>query len=199
MIIIDGQKTDLEVNNFNNLEDLLVRVMENQNLGERIVTDVMVNDESFSEIYPHQAEDLDTSDLEKVEIRTTDTTSMAVNITQELHKVITLMSQGGSQVATLFRNEENTQALEIYQDLLTVVRDFMNTVTILRDELQFNDHHKLRQGMEKLSELFSEMLELQEQQSWKLLADLLEYEFLPLVQEWSQVVTEIRNELQPNV
>ena len=196
MIIIDGQQTDFNVSNFNNLEDLLVKVIKDRDLGERVVTDVLVNEESFSEIYPHQAEDVDTSDIEKVEIRTMDSITMAMNITRELYKVVTLMSKGGSEVAELFRQGEETRALEMYQDLLSVVRDFMNTVTVLKQDYQLTSQEDLDKGIEKLSELFSEMIEVQEKNDWNLLADLLEYEFLPLVDTWKKIVSELRAEVR---
>lgn len=196
MIIIDGQQTDFNVSNFNNLEDLLVKVIKDRDLSERVVTDVLVNEESFSEIYPHQAEDVDTSDIEKVEIRTMDSITMAMNITRELYKVVTLMSKGGSEVAELFRQGEETRALEMYQDLLSVVRDFMNTVTVLKQDYQLTSQEDLDKGIEKLSELFSEMIEVQEKNDWNLLADLLEYEFLPLVDTWKKIVSELRAEVR---
>ena len=196
MIIIDGQQTDFNVSNFNNLEDLLVKVIKDRDLSERVVTDVLVNEESFSEIYPHQAEDVDTSDIEKVEIRTMDSITMAMNITRELYKVVTLMSRGGSEVAELFRSGEETRALEMYQDLVSVVRDFMNTVTVLKQDYQLTSQEDLDKGIEKLSELFSEMIEVQEKNDWNLLADLLEYEFLPLVDTWKKIVSELRAEVR---
>ncbi len=196
MIIIDGQQTDFNVNNFNNLEDLLVKVMEGKNLEQRIVTDVLVNEKSLSEIYPHQAEDVDISDIEKVEIKTMDSISMAMNITRELYKVVTLMNKGGSEVAELFRKGEEAQSLEMYQDLLSVVRDFMNTVTVLKQDFQLTSQEELRQGIEKLSEIFSEMIKVQERNDWSLLADLLEYEFLPLVDTWKKIVSNIRTEVR---
>ena len=103
MIVIDGQNSGLSLNNFGNLEELLVKVMSEGTLENRIVTDVLVNEESFSEIYPHQAEDIETSDIEKVEIISMPVEDMAVNMTNELHKVIKLMGHGGKHVADLFR------------------------------------------------------------------------------------------------
>ena len=47
MIIIDGRASEMRVQNFANLEDLLLGVMEDK-LDNRVVTDVLVNDESFS-------------------------------------------------------------------------------------------------------------------------------------------------------
>ncbi|WP_457570489.1 hypothetical protein [Desulfovulcanus sp.] len=196
MIIIDGQKSDLSVKNFDNLEDLLVKVLEDEQMNERVVTDVLVNDEAFSEIYPHQAEDVAAEEIEKVEIKTVPISEMAVNITRELYKVINLMSKGARQVADLFRQADDMEALDIYQDLLEVTRDFLGMIGILRSEFRLENIPLLENSLNKLSELFSEMVEVQENEDWILLSDLLEYEFLPLVEEWKKIVAYIREEIK---
>ena len=195
MIIIDGQKSDLSVKNFDNLEDLLVKVMEDEQMNERIVTDVLVNDESFSEIYPHQAEDVAAQEIEKVEIKTVPIREMAVNITRELYKVINLMSKGSRQIADLFRQADDMEALDMYQDLLEVTKDFLGMIGILRSEFNLQDIPGLESSLKKLSELFSEMVDVQENEDWILLSDLLEYEFLPLVEEWKKIVAFIQDEI----
>lgn len=196
MIVIDGKTTDLSVNNFTNLEDLLINVMEADTMNQRIVTDILVDDQAFSEIYPHQSEDIETSDVNKVEIKTMDTTDMAINITRELYKVISLMSKGGSQVAEYFRQADDAEALDMYQDLLEVTRDFMGMVNVLKNEFRLKDSRRMDKAVERLSELFTEMIEVQENEDWVLLSDLLEYEFLPLVENWKKIVAEIREELR---
>lgn len=196
MIVIDGKNTELSVNNFTNLEDLLTNVMADREMNQRIVTDVLVDEEAFSEIYPHQAEDMETDDINKVEIRTMDTTDMAVNITRELYKVITLMSKGGTQVAEYFRQADDAEALDMYQDLLEVTRDFMGMISLLRDEFRLSRNPELEKAVERISELFTEMIEVQENEDWVLLSDLIEYEFLPLVESWKKIVANIREQLK---
>ena len=154
MIIIDGQRSDLSVKSFDNLEDLLVKVMEDEQMNERIVTDVLVNDESFSEIYPHQAEDVAAQEIEKVEIKTVPIREMAVNITRELYKVINLMNKGSRQIADLFRQADDMEALDMYQDLLEVTRDFLGMIGILRIEFKLQDIPGLESSLNKLSEPF---------------------------------------------
>ena len=53
MITIDGANTNLRIENFANLEEILVRASSDSRLDNRIVTDVLLNDEVFSELYPH--------------------------------------------------------------------------------------------------------------------------------------------------
>ena len=199
MIIIDGQRSDLSVKSFDNLEDLLVKVMEDEQMNERIVTDVLVNDESFSEIYPHQAEDVAAQEIEKVEIKTVPIREMAVNITRELYKVINLMNKGSRQIADLFRQADDMEALDMYQDLLEVTRDFLGMIGILRSEFNLQDIPGLESSLNKFSELFSEMVDVQENEDWILLSDLLEYEFLPLVEEWKRIVAFIQDEIKLRV
>jgi len=196
MIVIDGKETGLEINNFANLEELLVKAVDDDYMRNRMVTDVYVNEESFSEIYPHQAEDIPTGEIKSVEIVSVPVPEMAVNITRELYKVVRLMSEGGRSVADLFRQADDAEALELYQDLLDVTRDFLGMIGVLRDEFSLRDSAAFSSSVEELTSLFSEMVEVTENEDWILLADLLEYEFLPAVDKWKKVIAHLREDIR---
>jgi len=196
MIMVDGRDTGLAVQSFENLEQLLVKVMEDKYLEGRIVTDVLVNKEPFSEIYPHQAEDVDASGIDSVEIVSVPTSEMAVNITRELYKVVTLMDRGARRVADLFRKANDNEALEVFQDLMDVTRDFMGMIGVLRGEFSLKHTPSFNQAASDISSLFSEMLEVLENEDWILLADLLEYEFIPAVDRWKKVVAQLREDIK---
>jgi hypothetical protein len=195
MIVIDGQRTSMELKSFTNLEEILIKVRDENLLRDRVVTDVIVNNERFSEIYPHQAEDLSTGEIDRVEVISVPIIDMAVNITLELDKVVRLMRAGGNQVAGLFRQADEAEALEVYQDLLDVIRDFLGMIGLLRSEFSLGQDTALEQAVEDLSSLFSEILEVQENEDWVLLADILEYEFTPLVERWRAIIDRIRQSL----
>jgi len=196
MIAVDGRETGLNTQDYENLEQILVKVMEEGHFEGRIVTDVLVNGEPFSEIYPHQAEDVEASDIESVEIVTVATAEMAVNITRELYKVITLMDHGARRVADLFRKADDGEALEVYQDLMDVTRDFLGMVGVLRDEFSLKRSRQFNEAADDLSSLFSEMLEVIEGEDWILLADLLEYEFTPAVERWKKIIAQLREDIK---
>lgn len=199
MIIVDGQRTPLEVHNFENLEQIIEKVMADTSMQSRIVTDVLVNNEAFSEIYPHQAEDMEASYIDRVEIISVHTSEMAQSITRELYKVVSLMATAGRQVADLFRQADDAQALELYSDLLEVNRDFMNMVGVLRNEFVADSAMDFDVSLGDLSSLFSEMIEIQENEDWILLADLLEYEYLPLVEKTKAIVAQLRESVKASV
>lgn len=196
MIVIDGTKTDLDIRSFENLEQVFDKVMEDGHLDDRIVTDVKVNNEPFSEIYPNQSEDIETSEIDSLEIVSASAVEMASAITLELYKVVNIMVSGGKQVAELFRQADDAEALELYQDLLDVIRDFLGMVGNLRDHFSIKQHDDFEKVVEDFSGLFTEMTEVLENEDWILLADLLEYEFLPSVEKWKNVISIIREDLR---
>ncbi len=195
MIVIDGRQSALEMGSFANLEEILVKVMEEETLADRIVTDVLVNDEAFSELYPHQAEDISTEEIQRVELRTASMDEMAGDITQELYKVIGIMSTGGKRVAGLFRQGDIAEALEVLQDLLEVTRHFLGTVGVLRDHFRQEDESQIKAVSLTLDNLLEEMSDVMANQDWILLADLMEYEFLPACGEWTAVLDSLGQDI----
>ncbi len=196
MIVIDGKQCEIGTQNLENLEQIFDKVLQDGHLEDRIVTDVMVNNEPFTEIYPHQSEDIEMSEIESVEIVTMATDDMAVEITLELYKVVNIMAEGGKQVAELFRQADDAEALDTYQDLLEVIRNFLRMVGVLRDEYSLKDHAEYDTNANELSEMFSEMSSVLENEDWILLADLLEYEFLPAVEKWKRVIKQLRDDIR---
>lgn len=192
MILIDGNKSDLAIQDFENLEQIITEVVDNGHISERIVTDVLLNSEPFSEIYPHQAEDIDSGEIEKLEIKTVPVQQMASDIVTELYKVIKLMASGGREVAALFRQADDAEALETYQDLLDVTRSFIIMIGVIKEEFSMQEHEAFKAATEELSSLFSEMTDVLSNEDWILLADLLEYEFLPAVSKWEKVIDQLR-------
>ena len=196
MITVDGRDTGLEIQSFENLEQILLEMRDGKHFDGRVIINVLVNKETFSEIYPHQAEDVESSDIESLDIVTMPTGEMAVSITRELYKVVALMDNGARRVAELFRKADDNEALEVYQDLIDVTRDFLGMVGVLRGEFNLKDTPSFTEATEELSGLFSEMLEVMENEDWILLADLLEYEFIPAVERWKKIVAQLREDIK---
>ena len=195
MIIVDGCKSEKAISNFANLEEVLLNVMQEAKMEDRVVTDVLVNDELFSEIYPHQAEDLSSSDIKSIEIRTVPASQMALDIYGEMHKVAQLMLNGARNVARLFREAKDGDALELLQDLLDVTRDFLNMVSVLRSRYLNGANAEFAEKTQNLSDLISEMSDVLANEDWVLMADLLEYELAPQCEDWELVSDHLHKEL----
>lgn len=195
MIIIDGQKSDRSIAKFANLEQILTDVMQDKSMENRIITDVLVNNEIFSEIYPHQAEDLSSDSISSLEIRSVPSSQMALDIAGEMGTVALMMESGGKNVARLFRENKESDALELLQDLLDVVRDFLAMVGDLRERYLGGSNEEFRTKTLELSDLLSEMTEILESEDWVLLSDLLDYEFAPQCEAWKTITKDLHKEL----
>lgn len=196
MIVVDGQRTEQKISNFSNLEELLASVMEDERMAGRVVTDVLVNNENFSEIYPHQAEDMSCDNISSIEVRSEPVSKMAVDMSGELEKVAKMMVAGARNVGKLFRESQDSDALELLQDLLDVTRDFMGMLGHLRDHYLGGADEEFVRRTEAFSNLITEMSEVLENEDWILLADLLEYEFTPLCEEWRIVGRNMHRQLE---
>lgn len=194
MIVIDDRKSEMQVSNFANLEEILVQVMQND-MDNRIVTDVLVNDEAFSELYPHQAEDIQSSEIQKLEVRTVAVEEMAADVTGELYKVINLMSDGAKRAASLFRKVEIGNGLEVIADVIDVTRHFLGTIAVLRCGFSIDRETELAPVVEGMSQLLDEMSEMLTEEDWFLLADLAEYEFLPACDKWNSVLENLAQDI----
>ncbi len=195
MIIIDGRQSDMHVNNFSNLEEILIKVMEAESMENRIVTDVLVNDEAFSEIYPHQAEDIESADIRRVEVRSVSMREMAADVATELYKVITLMTSGARRVAVLLRQADTLEGLEVLQDVIDVTRNFLGTVGLLRQQFSAAQDREIAPLTSALDANLQEMLDVMDNEDWILLADLVEYEFLPLCRDWNEVIANLETDI----
>ncbi len=196
MIIIDGRQSDVAITSFSNLEELIMTVTTDESMKDRFVTDVFVNDEQFSEVYPHQAEDIESSDLQKVEIVSVLNSQMALTITSELYKVIKIMQISGREISLKLREMDNC-ALELLTDTVEVTRNFMSMIAVLRTEFVDTVDLSFSANVEVISQLLAEINEVLESQDWYLLADLLEFEFLPACQAWESVLANLERSI-PN-
>lgn len=196
MIIVDGKEYGRKINEFENLEQLLKAIADDPVMKNRVITDVLINEENFSEIYPHQSEDMDCSDITKVEVRSREAGSMAVDVSGELEKVARIMEKSAKSIATLLREDKQTEALEMFQDLLDVTRDFMGLLAHLRDRYLGGADQEFIQKTEEFSSFISELTQVLENEDWILLADMLEYEFAPLCVSWQEAGRKIHEQLK---
>lgn len=194
MIIIDGRQSAAQIGNFTNLEDLLVKVVEEEVAFDHVVTDILVNKEAFSEIYPHHAEDIETDEIRSVEVRTISLTDLAAEMTKELYVVIKIMQDGSRKVAGFLRQGDVSEGLEVLQDLLDVTRNFIGTISALHQRFPLDSDSGLIRSSSHFDELLAEMCDVMSEQDWLLLADLLEYEFIPACEEWEQIVGDIASD-----
>lgn len=195
MIVIDGRESTLSLSNYDNLAEVLCTLLEEEGLEERIVTDVLVDDKAFSELYPHHAEDIEAASFERLELRTVSLEEMASDVAGELPKVIGILAQGALRVSSLLRQVEISEGLEVLQDIVGVTREMLGTIQVLRNQYSSGVNHDLEKLSNTLGDLLGEINEVLGNEDWMLLADILEYEYVPACEGWYGIISSLAEDI----
>lgn len=193
MIYINDEKSALEINQFSNLEEVIEAVNEACTGANQIITAVFLNGELFQELYPHQAEDIEIGEIQKVEFTAMDYTKMALEIVTELYKVTEQIRLGSMQASKSLRSGDDMDALITINNLSDVIRDFLNMVTCLKQDFSTPESSEFNTLTEKYSQLIDELTEAMANEDWILVADLLEFEIAPLCADWNNYLNSMRD------
>lgn len=195
MIIIDGTQSNLSISNYTNLEEALIHIANQEGMKERIVTDVIVNDQPFTEIYPHQAEDIIACSISSLELKTISAEQMSGDVLEELPKVVTILVMGSNKIAELLRSGETTEGLELLQDTVDVSRDFLAIIGLLiTSSKSVEVRQKLQDFTKTFSDLISEAIDTMGDEDWILTADLFEYELVPAIKTLDDIINKLSAE-----
>lgn len=195
MIVIDGRESSLSLSNCENLAEVLAKLMEEEGLEERIVTDVLVDDQAFSELYPYHAEDIDAGSFQRLELRTVSLEQMATDVADELPKVIDILASGARRVSSLLRQAEISEALEVLQDIVGVTREMLGTIQVLRNQYSSGVNRELADLSSKLGDLLGELNDVLANEDWLLLADILEYEYITACEGWRSIIRSLSDDI----
>ncbi len=192
MIYINGQKSALQINEFANLEEILIAGNELCNNANQIITNIYLNDEEFQELYPHQAEDIEIDEIQKLEIKSMDFVEMASQIVEELFKVTTSIRLAATQSSESLRRGDDMDALTTITNMTDVIRNFLSMLTCFQQDFSAPKTEEYLKLSETYSQLLEEVLESMENEDWILVADLLEFEIAPLCAEWDEYLKSLR-------
>lgn len=191
MIYINGQKSQLELNQFANFEEVIAATNKVCNDAEEIITEVHLNNELFQELYPHQAEDIEINEIQKVEVTSIKYVDMASQIVSELFKVTESIRLASTEASESLRRGDDADAFEIINNMTDVVRNFLNMISCFQSDFNAPVTDEYTALAEKYAQILVEVNEAMENQDWILVADLLEFEIAPLCADWDEYLTSL--------
>jgi len=201
-ISLDRKSIELEGTPVSNLEEILRRVMSEHMQPGKVITAVKLNGTGYSEKNPHDAADVPMKDIETLEIDTMSAEEMARHFFRNGGKYLDLLIRGAEKISELFRIADETEANEHYSEYLENLRLFLQMVAESRGALHLNfssipfQKATVEDGVQKLSGVMDQMLKIQENEDWVMLADLLEYELIPLLKEWNEILAVLQDKLK---
>ena len=199
-ISLDRKSIEFEGPQGSNLEEILMRVMSEHVQPGNVITAVKLNGTGYSEKNPHGAADVPLKDIKTLEIDTMSAEEMARHFFNNGGKHLDLLIRGAEKISELFRIADETEANEHYVEYLENLRLFVQMVAESKEALHLNlsaipfQKATVEDEVQKLSNMMDQMLKVQENEDWVMLADLLEYELIPLLKGWDQVFALLREQ-----
>lgn len=178
------------------LEDVLVKLSKTAVPDNHLVSSVTVNGRHFTELYPGQSREINTEKIFDLNVDTVSLEQFAEASLKDGAVFVERIAAHALKTAELFRMYDETEANQHYAQLLESLRSLFHFISSLQTTLKWDFSKMLYQNepvqreWQKMTELIDELMNIQEEGDWILLADLLEYELVPILENWKKIFAE---------
>ena len=195
LVTINEQNLPVDFSHLHNLEDIITEISERFIPSGQQLFQVHVNGEFFSERYPRESRYVDLGEISRLEVKTVSDADMARFILHDAVRQGGTLLQAIEQSASLFRVGSDEEANHYFAQVLEALRWLLqtgeNACQVLNLDLAkaaLPASTPVFRYLRDLENLLEEMQEIAEEEDYVMLADLMEYELLPMVQEWQKIL-----------
>jgi len=199
-ITIDGRAVDEAEVSGQSLEEMLIDIMTRHMPEDHLARRVMVNGERYAEEVPHDAAQVPRTDIDRLEVQTISRREIASEFMTHGPAILGTIIEAAPKVAELFRVADESEANEHYLTFLQTLQEFLMMINLTTKALgidpgrEFVQGRTLAQEGEELNRIVNEMLSVQEEQDWVLLADLIEYDLHEVLRRWQEGMPSLQAE-----
>jgi hypothetical protein len=194
-VTINDQSIPVDFSQFHNLEEVIVELHENFIPAGQQLYQVHVNGEFFSERYPRESRYVNLGEVATISLKTISDQDMARVILNQSVQQAEVLCQALEQGAALFRLAAEDEANYYFAQVLDSLRWLLQVGDIASQVLNNNGGQpslpSISHFLRNLGRLLDEMLQISEEEDYIMLADLMEYELLPMVQEWQRILSQL--------
>ncbi len=193
-ITIDQREEKMELSHKFFLGDILNRIWDERIPDDRVITHIRVNGEELLEdengVYP----DLPGDEIDSLDLQTGLSKEMAYRGLSDAKDYLEKLNPGIEQTAELFRVGEDAKAHGQYGLCMDGINWFIQIVEGARQVMGldygsiFFNKVSVQSYMENLEHNIREMWNAQQEEDWIMLSDLLEYELLPMMEGWKEIL-----------
>jgi len=176
-----------------NLEELLVGLSESCLPKDHLVGVIRLNGSEFTESYSRQARDISISEVKNLEVTSVSLDTFACAALKDCTVFLAKIAQFSQKTAELFRIADECEANEQYAMLIDSLRALYQFIDQARQVTGWNFELSMYAGIPvgthwgHLTNIVDDLMRIQEENDWVLLADLLEYELTPLLNRWKEI------------
>jgi hypothetical protein len=195
LISVNEQRLAADFSHLANLEEVLAEIHAHHVPPGQELYQVHLNGRFFSERYPRESRYLAIDEIDRLEVKTITQVEMARVLLKEAVAQADTLSQAIVACARLFRVAPEEEANRWLAQVLEALRWLFQTgaggLRVLSPGGPEEPPHPeaLSGLLQNLEKLLTEMETIAAEEDYIMLADLLEYELVPLVQAWRRLIT----------
>lgn len=191
LVTINDQALPADFSHLGNLEDILTEIHAKYLPPGEQLYQVRLNGHFFSERYPRESRYLSREEIEHLEVKTLPAPEMARVILQETALQADILCRAIRECARLFRVAPEQEAHRVLAEVLEALRWLLQTGAGGKRVLHGGSPElpaEMARLCRHLDTLLSDMEDQARQGDLIMLADLMEYELLPLVEQWTRLL-----------
>ncbi len=193
-IYVDRQRENVDFPPGLSLWEIIDRITSQGISDNRVITHIKVNGQELLEdengLYP----DMGSDEIDSLELETSLPREMAHQGLEDARKYLQKLNPGIEKTAELFRLGEESKANAHYGHCIDGINWFMQILEGVRQVLGLNFQGISFKGksvqvyIQKQQEIIRQMWRVQVEEDWVMLSDLLEYELLPIMEAWKEIL-----------
>ena len=191
-VYLNGNVREIKITSISTLSDVIVQI-EKEIDDMQIITELKLNEKILGSDWYNNAKNIFLLDEDDLFVTTQSSNFIAVQALSSSKKSFETITADFQKVSDMFRfdneikaNSYFAQCIENFQWFLKIIND---SLSLLGKEIK-SIQHKDKNLEEKITELSSkleEMIDCQQNKDWILLADMIEYELLPLLHSLNEL------------
>jgi len=193
-VTINEQQIPEDFTHMRNLEEALVELYDRFLPPGQQLFQVLVNGEFFSERYPRESRYMEIKEISTLDLKTIPDAEMARMILREAVTQAGILCQAIEKSARLFRVAAEDEANKYFAQVLEALRWLLMTGDHASRVLDVDLGQAIELYLKHLQSLLDEMVQISEDEDYIMLADLMEYELLPMVREWQGILTDLASQ-----
>jgi len=193
-IYVDEREEKMEFPPGISLGGIIDQICNQRISDDRVITHIRVNGQELLEDEDGLLPDMPSEEIDSLELQTGFSQEMAFRGLLDAKDYLEKLNPGIEKTAELFRVGEESAAHEKYGLCLEGINWFIQVLEGARQVLGLDYKQMLFKGVsvqshrENLDQIIREMSNSQSDQDWVLLSDLLEYELLPIMEGWKEIL-----------
>lgn len=193
-ISIDGQTVEASGVRGTNLEEIISDLQLNHIESDRIVNDVRLNGELYSEDMPHAATEVPRDLISTLELSTLTSDKIAIHFLRNGQTFTRSIMESLPRITEMFRlgdeaeaNEHYLRFLESFHLLINMLIESKSILNLNAVDSPLGEEKSLDEILRKMGTILTDILNIQESNDWIYLADLLEYDLTPSLADLSRI------------